>query len=194
MKYRSLLRLARFAVLSVSGLCASCVPLSLQYYVPSAEGAEIVSYSCTGNPPYEASFVDGGVPRKYSMRIGLSQQSLAGVKEPTVTLMIDPFHRTLVDVDPTLIRVEADGESVPLKSIFYYLGKYAGAPTLKSYGLINVETDYLIIYIPLSVRGATSTVEIHTSPISLEKERIQLPEISFKLERHTIMYSLAINC
>jgi hypothetical protein len=193
-KYRSLLRLARFAVLSVSGLCVSCVPLSLQYYVPSAEGAKVVSYSCTGNPPYEASFVDGAVPRKYSMRIGLSQQSLAGVKEATITLMIDPFHRTLVDVDPTLIRVEADGESVPIKSVFYYLGKYGGAPTVKWYGPINVETDYLIIHIPLGVRGGTSNIEVHTSPIFLDKERVQLPDVSFKLERHTIMYSLAINC
>jgi hypothetical protein len=185
--------LVRLGVVLISGLCAGCVPRSLQYYVPSAEGAKIVSYSCSGNPPYQARFLSGGNPPKYALRIGLEQQSLTNIGEPILTLMIDPFYRTLVTFDPTQIRVEADGQLVVPKSTTYYLGKSGGAPAIESHGPIHVETDYLIIDLSLGIRGALD-VNTQISPIALGEEVIQLPDVSFKLERHTLLYSLVINC
>jgi hypothetical protein len=188
-----LLRLAQLAISFGSGFCASCVPLSLQYYVPSAEGAKVRSYSCSGNPPYEAYFLGGGVPAKHDVIISLSQQSLAKIKEPTITLIINPFHRALIDIDPTLIQIKADGQLLPLESITYYLGKPAGGPHFESHGPIHIETDYLIIFLPIGTGGASDVVT-HLSPMVLDGEVIELPDVSFKLERHTVMYNLAINC
>jgi hypothetical protein len=192
-EHGSLGRLTQPAILIGSVLCASCVPLSLQYYVPSAEGAKVRSYSCSGNPPYEAYFLGGGVPAKHDVIIGLSQQSIAGIKEPTITLIINPFHQTLIDVDPTLIQIQADGQLLPPASITYYLGRPAGGPHFKSHGPIHVETDYLIINLPLGT-GNASDVVTHLSPIVLDGKVIELPDVSFKLERHTVMYNLAVNC
>jgi hypothetical protein len=192
-EHGSLGGLAQLAIIMGSGFCASCVPLSLQYYVPSAEGAKVRSYSCSGNPPYEAYFLGGGVPVKHDVMISLSQQSLARIKEPTITLIINPFHRTLIDVDPTLIQIKADGQLLQPASITYYLGRPAGGPHFESHGPIHIETDYLIIYLPLGAEGASDVVT-HLSPIVLDGEVIELPDVSFKLERHTVMYNLAINC
>ena len=193
MELGTLRRLAQFAVLPISGLCASCVPLSLQYYVPSAEGAKVRSYSCTGNPPYEAVFLGGGIPARYDVIISLSQQTFAKIEEPTITLIIHPFHGNLIDVDPTLIRIQADGQLLTPTPITYYSGKSAGGPHYESHGPIHVGTDYLIIYLPLGTKGAVDVVT-HLSPITLGGEPIELPDVSFKLEKHKVMYSLVINC
>jgi len=193
MKHGSLSRVAQLAVLFGSGLCASCVPLSLQYYVPSAEGAKVRSYSCTGNPPYEAHFLGGGVPATYDMIISLSQQSITSIKEPTVIWIIYPFHRTWVDIDPTLIQIYADGQLLPPTPITYYLGRPAGGPHFEAHGPIHVETDYLLINLPLGTAGALQVVT-HLSSITLGEEVIELPDVSFKLERHAVLYNLAINC
>ena len=72
MRHGSLRCAAPLIVLSVLGTCASCVPMTLHYYVPSAEGAGVVSHSSSGDPPYMASMF-GGVSRDFHLMVSLAQ-------------------------------------------------------------------------------------------------------------------------
>jgi hypothetical protein len=115
-------RLTRLGILLIAGLCASCVlPLTLRYYVPYAKGAEVKSMSCSGDPPYSASLF--GVAPRFHLMVSLVQPSLTTLNNPSLTVIINPFLSAAIAVDPTLIRVEADGQSVVPTSIQYYAGK-----------------------------------------------------------------------
>jgi hypothetical protein len=192
MNHGSFRALMQLLVLSISGLCASCVPMSLRYYVPSAEGAKLLSYSCPGDPPYRAGFVGRASPQ-FTVWVGLAQQLLTGNDDPTLTLIIHPFPSALIAIDPALIRVEADGQPVQPKSIQYYVGKSASAPALESHGPINIQTDHLIIDLPLGISGALDVVT-HLPPITVGGEVNQLPDVSFKLEKHTQLIALNGKC
>jgi hypothetical protein len=191
-EHRSLCRLAQVAVLSISSLCASCVPMSLHYYVPSAEGAKIRSYSCSGDPPYQANFVRGDSSQLIVV-VGLAQPSLTGIHDPTLTLIIHAFPSVPIAIDPTQIRVEADGQSVQPKSIRYHVGISGAAPILESHGPIHIETNNLTIYLLFSISGALDVVT-YLPPITVGGEVNQFPDVSFKLEKHTQLITIAGNC
>jgi hypothetical protein len=183
MQQGSLRRLAPLALVSVLGLCASCVPMSLHYYVPSAQNAGVVSHSSSGDPPYMASMFGGPSP-DFHLMVSLAQPGLAGIHDPSLTLIINPFVVAQIAVDPTLVRVEADGQAVVPSLIHYHLGKYATGPMLDAHGPIDIKTDYLIIDLPLSIRGALDVV-VHLPPVSVGGEVNQFPDVTFKLEKHT---------
>ena len=192
MKHGSLRRLAPLVVVSFSVLCASCVPMSLQYYVPSAEGAKVVSNSCSGNPPYEANFF-GGISPRFNLKVGLVQQSLTAINNPTLTVIIDPGVNAHVAIDPKLIRVEADGQSVVPQRIHYLVGKARPTPTMDAVGPIDIEGNYLIIHMPVGISGSLDVVT-HLPPVTVGGQIIQFPDVSFKLEKHTQIVMIAGNC
>jgi hypothetical protein len=166
--------------------------MSLHYYVPSAEGAKVVSNSCSGNPPYEANMFGGASPR-FNVKVGLVQPSLTAIKNPTLTVIIDPGVNAQVHIDPVLIRVEADGQPVLPQRIRYTAGKARPAPTMGASGPISIEGNYLIIDIPLAINGALDVV-IHLPPITVGGQVNQFPDVSFKLEKHTRLIMIAGNC
>jgi hypothetical protein len=194
MEHGSLRRLAQLVVLlSVSGICASCVlPLSLHYYVPSAEGAAVRSTSCSGDPPYMVT-IFGAVSPQLHIMVSLAQRSLTGIHDPTLTVIIAPDSSERIIVDPTLVRVVADGRLVQPISVRYYVGKSGAAPALESHGPIDIKTDYLIIDLPLGISGALGVVT-HLPPITVGGDANQFQDVSFKLEKHTKLVMIAGNC
>jgi hypothetical protein len=176
----------------IAGLCASCIlPLTLQYYVPVAPGAEIRSMSCSGDPPFSANLFAGS-PR-FEVMVSLVQPSLTTINNPSLTMIIDPFHSAALAVDPTLIRVEADGQSIVPRSIGYYTGKSAPRISSKANGPIELKADYLVIHLPLGISGASQVVT-HLPPITVEGRTTSFPDVSFKLEKHTRLITVAGNC
>jgi len=157
--------------------------MALHYYVPSAQSAAVVSHSSSGDPPFMASMFGGQSP-KFHFLVSLAQPRLTGIHDPTLTLVINPFVSAQVAVDPTLIRVEADGQVTQPKSIRYHVGKSVAGPILNVQGPIDVKTDYLIIDLPLAVSGALDVVT-HLPPITVGGKVSQFPDVSFKLEKHT---------
>jgi hypothetical protein len=173
--------------------CASCVlPISLRYYVPSAEGATIKSMSCSRDPPYVANWL-GGVSPQFELMVGLVQRSLWTVNDPTLTMIIDPGRSAKITIDPTLIRVIANGALVVPKTIQYIVGKSQSAPTLNAAGPIEIESNYLIIHIPLVVEGAAE-VETKLPPVVVGGQAKQLPDVAFRLEKHSRLITIAGNC
>jgi hypothetical protein len=183
MKQGSLRRLAQLVVLSASGTYASCVPMLLHYYVPAAEGAGVVSHSSSGDPPYMVSMF-GGPSHDFHLMVSLAQPGLTGIHDPSLTLIINPFVNAQIAVDPTLIRVEADGQAVQPKYIQYHVGKSASGAALDAHGPIDIKTDYLIIVLPLGISGALDVVT-HLPPITVGGQVSQVPDVSFQLEKHT---------
>src|SRR5258708_26900338 len=104
-------RVAQLGTLFIACLCASCVPMTLHYYVPSAEGAGVVSHSSSGDPPYMASMFGRPSPG-FHLMVSLAQPGLTGIHDPSLTVIINPFLIAHIAVDPTLIRIEADGQAV----------------------------------------------------------------------------------
>jgi hypothetical protein len=192
MKHGSLRRLAQLVLLSVSGLCASCVPLTLHYYVPSAKGADVRSISCSGDPPYAANLHGSTYPQLLVL-VSLAQRSLTGIHDPSLTVIIVPAGNEHIVVDPTLIRIEADGQPVQPKSIRYYVGKSGAAPAHDAQGPIDTKTDSLNIDLPLRISGASDVVT-HLPSITVNGEVYDFPDVSFKLERHTRLTMIAGNC
>lgn len=166
--------------------------MSLHYYVPSAEGAKVQSYSCSGDPPYQANFFSGG-SSQLTVIVGLAQRALTGIHDPTLTLIIHPYPGLPIAIDPTQIRVEADGQSVQPKSIRYHVGISGAAAVLESHGPIHVETKNLTIYLLFGISGALDVVT-HLPPITVGGEVNQFPDVSFKLEKHTKLITIAGNC
>src|SRR5258708_32326672 len=107
--------------------------MTLQYYVPSAEGAGVVSHSSTGDPPYMASMFGRPSPG-FHLMVSLAQPGLTGIHDPSLTVIINPFLISHIPVDPTLIRIEADGQPVLPKSIQNNVGKAAVGPTVWMHG------------------------------------------------------------
>src|SRR5258708_19572027 len=107
--------------------------MTLQYYVPSAEGAGVVSHSSTGDPPYMASMFGRPSPG-FHLMVSLAQPGLTGIHDPSLTVIINPFLIAHIAVDPTLIRIEADGQALLPNSIHYHVGKSPPAPPLSPRG------------------------------------------------------------
>jgi hypothetical protein len=192
MKQGSLRRLAELALLSVSGLCASCVPLTLHYYLPSAEGADVRSMSCSEDPPYAANLHGRTYPQLLVL-VSLAQRPLTGNHDPSLTVIIVPADNEHIVVDPTLIHIAADGQPVQPNSIRYYLGKSGAAPAHDAQGPIDAKTDSLNIDLPLKINGASKVVT-HLPSITVNGEVYDFPDVSFKLERRTRLTMIAGNC
>jgi hypothetical protein len=186
LKHGLLRRFAQLAVLSFSGLCASCyLPLTERYYVPSAEGAKVANTNCAGYPPYAALFFFGEASRPYDLKVYLDQSVL--------TVIISTWPGAVIDFDPTLIRVEADGQLVLPKSIQYTAGKTRPAPTIDAQGQIEIKTDYLILRMPLHVSNPLD-VMAHLPALTVNGEVNRFPEVSFKFKKRTHMVMVVINC
>jgi hypothetical protein len=119
--------------------------------------------------------------------------SLTSIRNPSLWVIINPGLRSQIAVDPTLIRVEADGRSVLPRSIRYHQGKSATAPSLTAQGPIDTNADYLTIHLPLDTNGALNVVT-HLPPIIIDGQANQFPDVSFKLEKHTRLFMMAGNC
>jgi hypothetical protein len=180
--HRQAHHLAQLGVLSVSGFCASCLPLTESYYVPSAEGAQVVSTTCAGGPPYAASSFGDGVHMLVSIQSAfLWIQIIADHPDATIAF------------DPTLIGVEADGMALILKSIQYTIGPSASAPIKEVVGPIQITDGYLTIKVPLGLRDSSEVIT-HVPSVNVNG-RVTIPsKYSFKFEKRTHFTKITLNC
>ncbi len=186
MRHRLSRRLVALIVVSASGLCASCyVPLTQSYYVPSAEGATVANTNCAGYPPYSALFFFGENAQRYHLYVYLDRSTLVAI--------IAPFSNAKIAFDPTLIQVVADGEPIPLKAIRYRVGKSGGAPAIEAQGLIDINTDYLIVEVQLGTSNLLD-VAAQLPPITVNGMVNSVPDVSFKFKKRTHMVPVIINC
>jgi hypothetical protein len=166
-------------------LCASCVlPLTVSYYLPAAAGAEVISTSCSGDPPYAMSVFAGDSPQFHLM---------VSLVPSTLTVIVHPDNPAVVALDPTLIVVLVDGKTIVPKSIQYRVGKSSAAPAIRTRERVDVSTDYLIIELSVDL-GGTSSVIARLPSITVAGQVGKSPEISFKWERRTRLITIAGNC
>jgi hypothetical protein len=66
------------------------------------------------------------------------------------------------------------------------VGKSAAGPALDAHGPVDIKTDYLIIVLPLGIGGALDVVT-QLPPITVDGQANQFPDVSFKLEKHTLL-------
>jgi hypothetical protein len=174
--------LAQLSVLYVSGLCAGCLPLTQRYYLPSAEGTQVVSTTCAGGPPFAASsFGDG-----FHMLVSIESRFL------WVQINADNPDATIA-FDPTLIRVEADRLALTLKSIRYTVGSAASASTKDVVGPIQVTDRYLTVNVPLGLRDSSEVIT-HLPSVNVNGKITIPPNITFKLEKRTHFSLVTLNC
>jgi hypothetical protein len=175
-------RLAQFVVLSVSGLCASCyLPLTQRYYIPYAEGATVMSTTCVAGPPYAANWTGEGF------------RLLASIERSSLLVQINPYRSTDIEFDPTLIRVEAEGQTLSLTSIKYFVDGTSAAPALDATGAIRVHTRYLTIKLPLGPATPPNVVS-HLPPVTVDGKISNLPEVTFRFEKKTHFHWIIVNC
>jgi hypothetical protein len=186
MKHGSLRRLAQIAVLAASSLCASCyLPITQRYYVPSAEGAALADTNCAGYPPFAAHFSYGKTERRSHIYVSLDRSIL--------TLIVSAWPEETIALDPTLIRIEADGQLVSAQSIRYTMGKSGGAAVNVANGLVEVTTDYLIVNMPLQINSPQNMI-VHLPSMSLDGTAYTFPDVSFQFKKRTHMVAVIINC
>ena len=186
MKHGSLRRLAQIAVLAASSLCASCyLPITQRYYVPSAEGAALANTNCAGYPPFAARFSYGKTERRSHIDVYLDRSIL--------TLIISAWPEETIALDPTLIRIEADGQLVSTQSILYAMGKSGGAAANVANGLIEVTTGYLIVSMPIQINSPQNMI-VHLPSMSLDGTAYKFPDVSFQFKKRTHMVAVVINC
>jgi hypothetical protein len=135
----------------------------------------------------------GGASPRFNVKVGLVQQSLRTINNPTLTVIIDPGVSAKVAIDPTLIQVQADGQRILPQRVQYTSGKARPAPTVEALGPIGVESNYLIIDMPLGINGALDVVT-RLPPITVGGQVSQFPDVLFKLEKHTRLIMVAGNC
>jgi hypothetical protein len=177
--------LAPLGIALMTSLCASCVlPLTLKYYVPYAENGEVISTSCSGDPPYAISTFAGVSPR-FHLMVSLVPSML--------TVIIHPDQGAGVALDPTLIGIEVDGKRFALKSVRYRVGKSGAAQAIEAQGRIDINTDYLIVELPVDL-GRALNVVTQLPPITVAGQVVEFPNVSFKLERHTRLITIVGNC
>jgi len=186
MRLRLSRRLALLIVISASSLCASCYfPLTQRYYVPSAEGATVANTNCAGYPPYAALFFFGENAQRHHLYVYLDRSSLVAI--------IAPLPSAKIIFDPTLIQVVADGDLIPIKSIRYRVGKSGGVPAIAAQGPIDIDTNNLIIEVPLGISNPLNVVA-HIPPITVNGVVNSVPDVSFDFKKRTHMAPVIVNC
>lgn len=96
-----------------------------------------------------------------------------------LTLIVSAWPEETIALDPTLIRIEADGQLVSTQSIRYAMGKSGGAAANVANGLVEVTTGYLIVHLP---------------SMSLDGTAYEFPDVSFQFKKRTHMVAVVINC
>jgi hypothetical protein len=186
MKHGSLRRLAQIAVLAASSLCASCyLPMTERYYVPSAEGAALADTNCAGYPPFAARFSYGKTERRSYLDVYLDRS--------TLVLIVSARPEETIALDPTLIRIEADGQLVSTQSIRYTMSKSGGAAANVANGLVEVTTGFLIVSMPLQINSPQNMI-VHLPSMSLDGTAYKLPDVSFQFKKRTHMVPVILNC
>jgi hypothetical protein len=180
-----IIRRARWlAVIAASVLCtASCVPLPLRYYVPSAEGAQVQSMSCAGGPPYGAS-LNSTSPR-YHLLVSLEGSLLI--------VLINAESGTTIELDPSLMRVEEGGLPISIESARYRKTVYGSEPARDAPIPIAVNTGHLQVDVPLKLKGKAE-VDVHLSPIIVNGVTTSFPGISFRMKRQVHLAMIMGNC
>jgi hypothetical protein len=171
------------SLVCIAALCTGCLPLPLRYYVPSQEGAKAVTLSCAGGPLRGASSF--GVAPRYHLLVSLSGSSLV------VIINADPL--ATIEFDPSLIRVEAGGDPVPIEVMRYRMTIDGSEKARVVSGPLKVGTGKLQVSVLLKLSGAPQ-VTAHLPPIAVNGAVTQFPDISFKLEWHTHLTMIIGNC
>jgi hypothetical protein len=178
--------LAQVVLLSVSSLCAGCyLPLTQRYYVPTAQGATVANTNCARYPPYAALFNLGDMERHGHVYVYLDKSVL--------TIIVSAGSGDTIALDPTLIRLEADGQPVIPNSIRYTMGKSGAAKAGDAAGRIDVNTDYLIVSMSLNIDSPLN-VSAHLPSISINGTAYSLSDTSFTYKKQTHRVLLVLNC
>lgn len=175
-------RIAQVVFVSVASLCSGCfVPLTQRYYVPAAQGATVANTNCAGYPPYAAHFNFGETVGDVFL------------DKSVLTIVLRARPGVIIAFDPTLIRLEAEGQSVVPTSVHFITGQSSRATVSDAKGPIEVQTGHLTVVLSLEI-GHSLNVVTHLPSISVNGTNYNFSEVSFTFKKQTHMVPLILNC
>lgn len=175
------MRRLNFCIACLAGACASCAPLPVTYYQPSADAAQVVQARCDQAPPYKALFTSE------ELKVG------AEFDGTRVTISFYPIGSSRVAIDPSLIIAETDGVATALTDFRYWQAGSTTGEVRPALGPLDVETKAL--YLSAKVKpGDPKTLLLKIPSVEVAGHSEPGRTVRFDQQKKVMIRFLVINC